>query len=36
MLTKLEKDVLSAVAGGMYAELGFSDVGVEPVNIDDL
>lgn len=34
MLTKLEKDVLSAVAGGMYAELGFSDVGIEEVMSD--
>jgi hypothetical protein len=30
-VTKLEKQVLEAVALGMYAELGYSDVGIDDV-----
>ena len=33
-VTKLEKQVLEAMALGMYAELGFSDVGIEEVEND--
>lgn len=30
-VTKLEKQVLEALANGMYAELGFSDMGIEEI-----
>ena len=30
-VTSLEKQVLEALASGMYAELGFSDVGIEEI-----
>jgi len=33
-VTKLEKQVLEALADGMYAELGFSDMGIEEVQED--
>lgn len=33
-VTKLEKQVLEALASGMYAELGFSDMGIEEVEAD--
>lgn len=33
-VTKLEKQVLEALAAGMYAELGFSDMGIEEVEED--
>ena len=31
-VTKLEKQVLEALAGGMYAELGYSDVGIDDIH----
>lgn len=33
-VTKLEKQVLEALAAGMFAELGFSDMGIEEVEED--
>ena len=33
-VTKLEKQVLEALANGMYAELGFSDYGIEEIVSD--
>ena len=33
-VTKLEKQVLESLAGGMYAELGYSDVGIDDIAQD--
>ena len=33
-VTKLEKQVLEALASGMYAELGYSDVGIGDIHHD--
>ena len=33
-VTKLEKQVLEALASGMYAELGYSDVGIDDIHQD--